>query len=90
MKEVYGDHAPTSDEVKQCHYQFTFCVDDGIIHKVEFHRITIRQPEYEAKLCVSFLDKNVYDHLRMLKSLSRWIPRLLTSSQNKERVDQYW
>ncbi|RUS85452.1 hypothetical protein EGW08_006785 [Elysia chlorotica] len=50
-------------------------------------RITVKQLKSETRISVGSVEKILHDHLNLNKVSARWVPRLLTADQKKERDD---
>ncbi|RUS78489.1 hypothetical protein EGW08_013736 [Elysia chlorotica] len=50
-------------------------------------RITVKQLASETRISVGSVEKILHDHLNLNKVSARWVPRLLTADQKKERAD---
>ena len=53
----------------------------------EDRRITVEQLASETRISVGSVEKILHDHLNLNKVSARWVPRLLTADQKKERAD---
>ena len=53
----------------------------------EDRRITVKQLASESRISVGSVEKILHDHLNLNKVSARWVPRLLTADQKKERAD---
>ena len=50
-------------------------------------RITVKQLASETRISVGSVEKILHDPLNLNKVSARWVPRLLTADQKKERAD---
>ena len=50
-------------------------------------RITVKQLASETRISVGSIEKIPHDHVNLNKVSARWVPRLLTADQEKERAD---
>ncbi|GFR84868.1 histone-lysine N-methyltransferase SETMAR [Elysia marginata] len=50
-------------------------------------RITVKQLAFETKISIGSVETILHDHLNLNKVSARWVPRLLTTDQKKERVN---
>ena len=50
-------------------------------------RITVKQLASETRISVDSVEKILHDRLNLNKVSARWVPRLLTADQMKERAD---
>ena len=49
-------------------------------------RITVKQLASETRISVGSVEKILHDHLNLNKESARWVPRLLTADQKRERA----
>ena len=50
-------------------------------------RVIVKQLAIETRISVGSVEKILHDHLNLNKVSARWVPRLLTADQKKERAD---
>ncbi|GFR95245.1 histone-lysine N-methyltransferase SETMAR [Elysia marginata] len=50
-------------------------------------RITVKQLAFASKISIGSVETILHDHLNLNKMSARWVPRLLTSDQQQERVN---
>jgi len=67
-------------------------IDEAAVRQVEAailedQHITVRQIAKEVKFSTGSVETIIHDHLHMHKVSARWIPKLLTSFQKRERVE---
>ena len=101
MFGVYQEECPSYETVKSGFLSIqnspqegrpNFVVTEDSVCQVktlvlEDWRITVKQLAAITKMSVGSIETILHDHLHMSKVSARWVPRLLTPNQKKQRAD---